>query len=100
LPNNFVATHDIKMYICFISHIMDGEITMQSTTFTEFRNNAKRFFDRVEKGESIEIYRHGMPVAILMPVQKRDKSRLMAARPLKLPGVSLSKALLAERKEK
>jgi len=76
------------------------ELIMKSATFTEFRNNAKRFFDRVEKGESIEIYRHGIPVAILMPAYKPDKSRLMASRPLKLPGVSLSKALLAERTEK
>ncbi len=70
-----------------------------STSFTEFRNNAKRYFDRVEKGESIEIYRHGMPVAILMPVKKRKGSRLGNAKPLKIPGVSLSRALLAEREE-
>jgi prevent-host-death family protein len=73
---------------------------MQSTTFTEFRNNARRFFDKVESGESIEIYRHGRPVAILMPVNRRDKSRLSAAKPLKIPGVSLSQAILAERDEK
>jgi len=73
---------------------------MQSATFTEFRNNAKRFFDKVEQGESIEIYRHGMPVAILMPAKKRDKSRLNSSSPLKIPGVSLSQALLAERDEK
>jgi prevent-host-death family protein len=73
---------------------------MQSATFTEFRNNAKRYFDKVEKGEIIEIYRHGMPVAILMPVKKHDKARLSTAKPLKIPGVSLSQAILAERDEK
>lgn len=72
---------------------------MQSATFTEFRNNAKRFFDKVEKGEAIEIYRHGRPVAVLMPVTDHDKSRLMHTKPLKIPGISLSSALLAERKE-
>lgn len=73
---------------------------MQSATFTEFRNNAKRYFDRVEKGESIEIYRHGMPVAIIMPVKNRDRSRLTTSKPLKIPGVSLSRALLEEREER
>ena len=73
---------------------------MQSATFTQFRNNAKRYFDRVENGESIEIYRHGMPVAIIIPVKKRDRSRLSTSKPLKIPGVSLSQALLAEREEK
>ncbi len=70
---------------------------MQSATFTEFRNNAKRYFDKVEKGESIEIYRHGIPVAILMPVKNRDRKRLSSVKPLKIPGVSLSRAILAER---
>jgi len=79
---------------------MIEEKHMQSATFTEFRNNAKRYFDRVEKGESIEIYRHGMPVAILMPVKKRDRARLSTSKPLKIPGVSLSQAILAERDEK
>ena len=73
---------------------------MQSATFTEFRNNAKRYFDKVENGESIEIYRHGMPVAIIIPVKKRDRSRLSTSKPLKIPGISLSQALLAEREEK
>ncbi len=73
---------------------------MGSATFTEFRNNAKRYFDKVEKGESIEIYRYGMPVAVLMPVKQRDRSRLATMRPLKIPGVSLSRAILAERDEK
>jgi prevent-host-death family protein len=73
---------------------------MQSATFTEFRNNARSYFDMVEKGESIEIYRHGMPVAILIPAQKRDRSRLTERKPLKIPGVSLSRALLEEREDK
>ncbi len=73
---------------------------MRSATFTEFRNNAKRFFDKVEKGESIEIFRHGSPVAVIIPVKKHHTSRLTTAKPLKIPGVSLSSALLAERDEK
>jgi prevent-host-death family protein len=75
---------------------------MQSATFTEFRNNAKHYFDRVETGETVEIYRHGRPVALLMPINKsgRSRSRFFETKPLKIPGVSLADALLTEREEK
>ncbi|MGV7930239.1 MAG: type II toxin-antitoxin system Phd/YefM family antitoxin [Spirochaetota bacterium] len=72
---------------------------MRTATFSEFRNNAREYFDRVEKGETIEIYRHGKPVALLSPVRNDGISRLREARPLSIPGVSLSRALLAERDE-
>lgn len=45
---------------------------MKTATFTEFRNNAREFFDAVEKGEIVEIYRHGKPVAILSPAVRED----------------------------
>ena len=72
---------------------------MHSTTFTKFRNNAKLYFDRVDKGEIIEIYRHGKPAAILMPVKESGKSRLGETKPLRIPGASLARALLDERDE-
>lgn len=40
---------------------------MRSVTFSQFRNNAKKYFDAVEKGETLEIYRHGKPIATLSP---------------------------------
>lgn len=72
---------------------------MRTATFSEFRNNAREYFDRVEKGETIEIYRHGKPVALLSPVRNDGISRLRGQRPLSIPGVSLSRALRAERDE-
>lgn len=72
---------------------------MQSTTFSKFRNNARHYFDQVEKGEIIQIYRYGKPVAFLMPMEKKILSRWKDTKPLKLPGVSLSMALRQERDE-
>ena len=48
----------------------------------------------------MEIYRHGMPAAILMPVKTRGRERLSTNKPLNIPGVSLSQAILTERDEK
>lgn len=72
---------------------------MLIATFTEFRNNAKKYFDKVEKkGESVEIYRHGKPVAVLTPSQKRDNKKYWReVKPLVIPGVSASKIILEER---
>lgn len=73
-------------------------MTMKTATFTEFRNNAKKFFDAVERGESIKIYRHGKPVAILKPAQPPE-SPWKTANPLRLKGVSLSRAILEDRED-
>ena len=73
---------------------------MKTVTFTEFRNNAAEYFDRVEKkGESVEIYRHGKPSAILAPVRGSAKKHWKPAPPMKIDGFSLSAAILKERLE-
>ena len=72
---------------------------MKTTTFSKFRNNAKQYFDEVEKGEIIQIYRHGKPAALLTPIGHKNTSRWKDAKPLILPGVSITKALLSDREE-
>lgn len=73
---------------------------MTQTTFSEFRNHAKKYFDAVEKkGASIEIYRHGKPVAVLTPVSGKI-SRWKQRQPMVLSGINLSKAILQDRKER
>ena len=73
---------------------------MKPVTFTELRNNAKRYFDAVERGEELEIYRHGKPIAVVAPVARHESKRWKRARPLKLAeGVSLSATVLKERSE-
>ena len=70
---------------------------MRSVTFTELRNQARKYFDAVEDGETMEIYRHGKPVAILMPVRQLQRDRWRTAQPIQLSGASLSQAILADR---
>ena len=72
---------------------------MKSTTFSKLRNNAKFYFDSVEKGESIEVYRHGKLVAVINPANAKMRQRWHSAKPLKVSGVELSAAILAERKD-
>jgi len=69
-----------------------------TATFTELRNDAKSYFDAVERGETIEVYRKGKLVAFLSPA-RRASGRWKSARPLKVTGTSLCKAILKERSE-
>lgn len=73
---------------------------MRMVTFSELRNQAKKYFDAVEQGETVEIYRHGKPIALLTPIRGRALDRWKSARPLGLAGASLSAAILADRSER
>jgi antitoxin (DNA-binding transcriptional repressor) of toxin-antitoxin stability system len=71
---------------------------MKKVSFTQLRNNAKRYFDDVEDGETLEIYRHGKALAILSPApSSSENTRWKKVKPRTLAGVSLSKAILDER---
>lgn len=49
---------------------------MHILPLSEFRANASAMLDRVEKGESVRILRHGKPVADLVPVQPEQPKKL------------------------
>lgn len=70
---------------------------MKSATFSDLRNNARRYFDDVEKGESIEIYRHGKLIAVIVPANQKSRDRWKKGNPVRITGVSLSAAVLDER---
>ena len=71
---------------------------MRQTTFTEFRNNAKEFFDLVEKGESIEILRRGKAIACLVPYKQAKKVPIWNKKvSMKLGRISMSDIILEER---
>ena len=72
---------------------------MVRVTFSELRNNAKKYFDAVEQGESVEVYRHGKPVAIVSPITQHAMDSWRHANPVEIDGVSLSKAILADRRK-
>jgi len=72
---------------------------MKTVTFSQLRNNAKKYFDAVEKGESVEVYRHGKPVAIVSPIpEKPAGTRRNLFEPIRIPGVSASKIIIEERR--
>lgn len=74
---------------------------MRETTFTELRNHAKTFFDAVEDGETVRVYRNGRPVADIVPVKAATPSwkKPPQAR-LSLGSLSLGDEVLADRDEK
>ncbi len=74
---------------------------MTRTTFTEFRKHAKTYFDSVERGETIQVLRHGKVVAEIIPPHDKTDNKSWKKPGLKLvvPGVSLTKTLLTQRKE-
>ena len=74
---------------------------MRETTFTELRNHAKSFFDAVESGETVRVYRNGRPVADIVPVKGATPAwKKPPQTQLSLTGLSLSDEILADRDEK
>ena len=73
---------------------------MRETTFTELRNHAKTFFDAVEEGETVRVYRTGRPVADIVPVRAAIPAwKKPPAVRLSLGSLSLSDEILADRNE-
>lgn len=73
---------------------------MQETTFTELRAQAKHFFDLVEAGEVVRVTRNGRPIAEIHPIARDVPSwKRRPARPLMVPGVSVSRLILEDRGE-
>ena len=75
---------------------------MTQTTFTEFRKHAKTYFDSVEKGETVRVIRHGKVIAEVVPPHESADKKAWKKPGLRLmvPGVSLTKVILSERREK
>ena len=68
-------------------------------TFTELRNHAKTYFDAVEKGEVVRVYRNGKPVAEIIPIKEGAPSWKRQTTPLSVKGLSLSREILNDRAE-
>ncbi len=73
---------------------------MKSLTFTEFRKSASRVLDLVERGETVRVLRHGKAVAKIVPADVREHKPAWKrpVAPLVMPGASLSRAVLEERR--
>jgi prevent-host-death family protein len=73
---------------------------MRETTLTELRSQTKTYFDAVEQGETVRVYRNGRPVADIVPVPGRTPAWKNPPRAqLQRTGLSLSREVLADREE-
>ena len=72
---------------------------MRDATFTELRNHAKHFFDAVEGGDTVRIFRNGKPIAEIVPVRSGAPSWKRQATQLTVKGLSLSREILSDRDE-
>lgn len=73
---------------------------MTQTSFTELRKHAKTYFDSVEKGETVQVLRHGKVIAEIVPPRENPEIKAWK-RPglrLRIPGVSASKTIIEDRK--
>ncbi len=70
---------------------------MPDATFTELRNRAKYFFDAVEGGQSVRVFRNGKPIAEIVPIRSGTPSWKRQMTPLTIKGLSLSREILSDR---
>ena len=70
---------------------------MRKTTITELRNHAKDYFDAVEGGETVRVFRNGKPIAEIVPVRSGIPSWKTQGTPLTVMGLSLSREVLSDR---
>ncbi len=74
---------------------------MKTVTFTQLRQNAASYFDAVEQGETIQVLRHGKPIAEIAPASNEERA-LSWKQPglrLSIKGAYLSREILRERKQ-
>lgn len=72
---------------------------MPDATFTELRNHAKHYFDAVEGGASVRVFRNGKPIAEIVPIRAGIPSWKRKPVPLTVRGLSLSRQILRDRDE-
>lgn len=71
---------------------------MKQASFTDVRNRARHYFDLVESGDTVRVFRKGKPIADIVPVEANLPSwKRRIVQPLVLPGVSISRVIQAER---
>ena len=70
---------------------------MKETTLAGLRKHVSDFFDAVESGETVRVFRNGKPIAEIVPVRVRLPSWKRQATPVAIKGLSLSREILDDR---
>jgi antitoxin (DNA-binding transcriptional repressor) of toxin-antitoxin stability system len=79
----------------------NSDENMRTVTFTEFRKDASALFSAVENGETIQVVRHGKPIAEVLPFRDvSDKLPSWKKKRIKrtIKGEELSSMIQGERK--
>ena len=78
-----------------------GTNRLSGSVFSFLRNDkldARSFFDAVERGEVVRVFRNGKPIADIVPVASETPSwKRRTAQPLVVKGVSMSAEILKDR---
>ena len=72
---------------------------MRDATITELRNRVTNYFDAVEGGDTVRVFRNGKPIAEIVPVRSGVPSWKRQATLLTVKGLSLSREILSDRDE-
>ena len=73
---------------------------MEYIQFTEFRNQARKYFDEIEKGAQFIVIRKGKPVAEIFPFHKKGVGWKRSIRKVALKGnVTTTDIIRRERDE-
>ncbi len=72
---------------------------MEYIQFTEFRNQAKKFFDEIEKGAQFIVTRKGKPVAEIYPFQKKSAGWKRPVRKVRLRGRSTTTDIIRQERD-
>lgn len=73
---------------------------MHETTLSELVNHAEAFFDSVEQGETVRVYRNGRPVADIVPIQSKTPAwKNPPSTRITREGLSLSQAIIKDRRK-
>ena len=72
---------------------------MQETNVVELRKRIKHYFDKVEHGEVVRVYRKGRPIAEIVPVPKQEPSWKREVPRLIIQGLFVSQEILKDRSE-
>jgi antitoxin (DNA-binding transcriptional repressor) of toxin-antitoxin stability system len=72
---------------------------MREATLTELRNESKRYFDLVESGEIVRVFRNGEPIVEIHPIARDLPLRKRRpVRPLVVGGRQVSRLIIAGRR--
>ncbi|MBC8391090.1 MAG: prevent-host-death protein [Deltaproteobacteria bacterium] len=70
---------------------------MLETTIAELRKQTKYYFDAVERGNMVRVYRKGRMIADIVPVTREKPSWKRPVPRITVPGITISREIIKDR---